>query len=152
MLISQGHHSKKGKSSCYLPKVLVLGQKLVLGKPSNCVSNWWSGFPSNTNLRLPISRFMPTRFAIFMINICIYNHLFNNFMNREYEGVEDLLCGNVSETNWFRRFLMWPRIWWGVHEIASMLVDVIFLFKLQGCFFIHVQYCPWIGDSQGDLV
>ena len=36
MLISQGHHSKKGKISCYLPKVFVLGQKLVLGKPSNC--------------------------------------------------------------------------------------------------------------------
>ena len=40
MLISQGHHDKKGESSCYLPKVLVLGQKLVLGKPSNCVSSW----------------------------------------------------------------------------------------------------------------
>ena len=57
---------EKSKSSCYLPKMLVLGHKLSLGKPSNCVSNWWSGFPSNTNLRLPISRFMPTRFAIFM--------------------------------------------------------------------------------------
>ena len=30
----------KGESSCYVPKVLALGQKLVLGKPSNCVSNW----------------------------------------------------------------------------------------------------------------
>ena len=27
----------KGESSCCLPKVLVLGQKLILGKPSNCV-------------------------------------------------------------------------------------------------------------------
>ena len=26
----------KYEGSCYLPKVLVLGQKLVLGKPSNC--------------------------------------------------------------------------------------------------------------------
>ena len=26
----------KSESSCYLPKVLALGQKLVLGKPSNC--------------------------------------------------------------------------------------------------------------------
>ena len=26
----------KGESSCCLPKVLVLGQKLILGKPSNC--------------------------------------------------------------------------------------------------------------------
>ena len=90
---------QKGESSWYLPKVLVLGQKLVLGKPSNCVSNWWSGFPSNTNLWVPISRFMPTRFVIFVINIYIYNHSFNNFMNRKHEGVEDLVCGNVGETS-----------------------------------------------------
>ena len=55
----------KGVSSCYLPKVLVLGQKPVLGKPSNCVLSWWSGFPSNTNLCVPNSRFMPTH-----CNIC----------------------------------------------------------------------------------
>ena len=30
----------EGENSYYLPKVLVLGQKLVLGKPSNYVSNW----------------------------------------------------------------------------------------------------------------
>ena len=48
---------QKGESSCYLPKVLVLGQKLVLGKPLNCVSSWWSGFSSNTNLWVPILRF-----------------------------------------------------------------------------------------------
>ena len=76
------------KNSCYLPKVLVLGQKFILGKPSNCVSNWWSGFPSNTNLRVPISRFMPTRFPIFMINICIYNHHFEVFMNKKHEGLK----------------------------------------------------------------
>ena len=79
---------KRSKSSCYLPKVLVLGHKLVLGKPSNYVSNWWSGFLSNSNLRLPILRFMPTRFAIFMINICIYNHPFKNFRNKKYKGLK----------------------------------------------------------------
>ena len=120
----------KGENSYYLPKVLVLGQKLVFGKPLNCVSNWWSGFPSNTNPCVPISRFMPTRFAIFMTNVCIYNHPFKVFMNRKYEGVEDLMCGNVRKTDWLRRFLMWAWIWWGVQEITSMLVDVIFLFKL----------------------
>ena len=31
---------EEGENSYYLPKVLVLGQKLVLGKPSNCASNW----------------------------------------------------------------------------------------------------------------
>ena len=89
----------EGENSYYLPKVLALGQKLILEKPSNCASNWWSGFPSNTNLRVPISRFMPMRFAIFMINICIYNHPFKVFLNRKHEGVEDLMCGNVGETN-----------------------------------------------------
>ena len=112
---------QKSESSCYLSKVLVLGQKLVLGKPSNCVLNWWSGFPSNTNLCVPISIFMSMRFVIFVINICIYNHPFKVFMNRKYEGVEDLVCGNIRETNWFRRFLMWAWIWWGAHEITSML-------------------------------
>ena len=46
-----------GENSYYLPKVFVLGQKLVLGKSSNCVSNWWSGFSSNTNPCVLISRF-----------------------------------------------------------------------------------------------
>ena len=77
----------KGESSCYFPKVLVLRQQLVLGKPSNCALSWWSGFSSNINLCVPISRFMPTRFAIFGINICIYNHPFKVFVNRKHEGV-----------------------------------------------------------------
>ena len=89
----------KGESSCYLLKVLVLGQKLILGKPSNCALSWWSGFPSNTNLCVPISRFMPTRFVIFMIYKHIYNHPSKIFINRKYEGVKDLMCGNVGETN-----------------------------------------------------
>ena len=85
----------KSESSCYLLKVIALGQKLILEKPSN----WWSGFPSNTNLRVPVSRFIQTRFVIFMINICIYSHPFKVFMNRKHERVEDLVCGNVGETN-----------------------------------------------------
>jgi len=128
----------KGESSCCLPKVLVLGQKLILGKPLNYASNWWSGFPSNINIWVPISRFMPSRFAIFMINICVYNLPFKVFMNRKYKGVEDLMCGNIGKINWFRRFLMWACIWWSVHEITSMLVNAIFLFRLQGCFFMNV--------------
>ena len=87
----------EGENSYYLPKVLILGQKLVLGKPLNCALSWRSGFPSNTNLWVPISRFMPMRFVIFMINICIYDNPFKVFMNRKYEGVEDLVCGNVGK-------------------------------------------------------
>jgi hypothetical protein len=40
-----------------------------------------------------------TRPAIFMINICIYNYPIKVFMNRKNEGVKDLVCGNVGETN-----------------------------------------------------
>jgi len=40
-------------------EVLVLGQKLILGKPSNCVLCWSSGFPFNTNLRGLASKLMP---------------------------------------------------------------------------------------------
>jgi hypothetical protein len=39
---------------------------------------------------------MPMRFAIFMINRCIYNHPFNNFMNREYEGLK-ISCVAILE-------------------------------------------------------
>ena len=112
----------EGENSYYLSKVLVFKQKLVLGKPSNCVSSWQSGFPSNTNLCVYL-KIHTMRSIIFMINICIYNHPFKVFMNKEDEGVEDLMYGNVRETNWFRRFLMWAWIWWGVHEITLMLID-----------------------------
>ena len=40
-----------------------------------------------------------TRSIIFMINICIYNHSFKVFINKEYKGVEDLVCGNIGEIN-----------------------------------------------------
>jgi hypothetical protein len=39
------------------------------------------------------------RFAIFMINICIDNHSFKVFTNREDKGVGDLECDGVGETN-----------------------------------------------------
>ena len=83
----------KGEGPCYLPKVLVLGQKLVLGKPSNCTQVGEVVSP-------PISTFVYlSQGAIFVINICIYNHPFNNFMNKKHEGFEDLVCGNVGETS-----------------------------------------------------
>ena len=83
----------EGKNSYYLPNVLVLGQELVLGKPSNC-----------TQVGEVVSP--PTSTFVYLsqdshneINICIYNHPFKVFMNKENEGVEDLVCGNVGETN-----------------------------------------------------
>ena len=89
----------KHEISYYLPKVLVLGQGLVLGKPSNCTQVGEVVSPPISTFVYLSSRFMPMRFAIFMINICIYNHPFKVFMNKENEGVEDLMCGNVGETN-----------------------------------------------------
>jgi hypothetical protein len=40
-----------------------------------------------------------TRSAIFNIDICIDNRPFKVFMNRKEEGVGDLECGDVGETN-----------------------------------------------------
>jgi hypothetical protein len=39
------------------------------------------------------------RSAIFMINICIYNHHFKILVNKKQEGVGDLVYGKVGETN-----------------------------------------------------
>ena len=86
----------KSESSCYLLKVLALGQKLVLGKPSSCTQVGEVVSPPTSPLctYLKIHRMRST---IFMINICIYNHSFKVFMNRKYEGVEDLVFGNVED-------------------------------------------------------
>jgi hypothetical protein len=40
-----------------------------------------------------------TRSAIFIIDICIDNRPFKVFINRKEEGVGDLECGDVGETN-----------------------------------------------------
>ena len=131
----------KGENSCYLPKVFVLGQKAYPWETFELCFKLVKWFPlqhQSLFTYLKIYANNSTRSTIFMINKCVYNHPFKVFMNREYEGVEDLICGNVGETNWFRSFLAWAWIWWGVHELASMLVDLIFLFKLQGWFFMKV--------------
>ena len=49
---------------------------------------WRSGFPSNTTLSV---LFTTPRSTIFMVKICVYNHPFKNFRNKEHEGVEDLM-------------------------------------------------------------
>jgi len=78
--------TSKGESSCCLPKVLVLGQKLILGKPSNYAKlvRW---FPLQHQPLCAYLKIHATRFAIFMINICIYNHLLKKFVNRKHKGV-----------------------------------------------------------------
>ena len=71
----------KGESWCCLPKVLVLGQKLILGKPLNCAFKLVKWFPLQHQPLDAYLKIHTTRFAIFMINICIYNHPFKVFMN-----------------------------------------------------------------------
>jgi hypothetical protein len=44
-----------------------------------------------------ISRFNTTTSAISMINICIYSHPFKILRNKEHEGIENLVWGNVTE-------------------------------------------------------
>jgi len=40
-----------------------------------------------------------TRSAKFIIDICIENPSFTVFINRKEEGIGDLECGDVGETN-----------------------------------------------------
>ena len=89
----------KGITKGYFWKVLVLGQKLFLGKPSNCAFKLVKWFPLQHQPLCTYLKIHTTRSAVFMINICIYNHPFNFFLNKKHEGVEDLVSGNVGETN-----------------------------------------------------
>ena len=73
----------KGESSCCLLKVLVLGQKLILGKPSNCAFKLVKWFPLQHQ---PLGAYL----KIHAIEICnIYDkhmHLqlpFQNFCEQE---------------------------------------------------------------------
>ena len=84
----------KGESSCYLPKVLALGQKLVLGKPSNCTQVGEVVYPP-TSTFVYLSQDSHNEICN-MINTCIYNHPFKVFMNRKHEGVEDLVCAMLE--------------------------------------------------------
>ena len=73
--------------------MLVLDTKLVLGKPSIYVGEVVS--PQT----LTYIKINTTRFAKFIIDICIDNRSFKVFINRKEVGVGDLECGDVGETN-----------------------------------------------------
>ena len=87
---------EKSKSSCYLPKVLVLGQKLVLGKPSNH-SQVGEVVPPPTPTFGCLSQDSYNEIYNIYDKHMQYNHPFKVFINREYKGVEDLVCGHVGE-------------------------------------------------------
>ena len=70
--------------------------KLVLGKPPRCGLEKW--FPFQHQSKYTTLKIHHMRSTIFVINICVYNHPFKNFRNREHEGVEDLFRGNGRET------------------------------------------------------
>ena len=110
-LISQGYHGRRWQL-ILSPESACFRTGAHLWKTFELHSGWWSGFPSNINLCVPIFKIHANntmRSAILMIYKHVYNHPFKNFVNRKYEGVEDLVCGNVGKTDWFRRFLMWAR-------------------------------------------
>ena len=65
-------------------KTHIISQKCLFQDRSSSLGNLRIVFQIG---EVVISRFMPTRFAIFMINICIYNHPFKIFVNRKHEGV-----------------------------------------------------------------
>ena len=136
MLISQGHYRKRWKLMLS-PKSAFFRAKARSWETFELCFKLVKWLPLQHQPLCAYLKIHTTRSTIFMINICIYNHPFKIFRNRKYEGVEDLMNGNVGESNWFRRFLMWAWIWWGAHEITSMLIDIIFL--LQGCFFMNVH-------------
>ena len=71
-------------------KCLFKDAKLILGKPSSYVGE----VVSPTYIKIN-----STRSAIFIIDICIDNRPFKVFINRKEEGVGDLECGDVGETN-----------------------------------------------------
>ena len=68
-------------------------EKLVLGKPSIYVGEVVSP-PTLTYIKIN-----STRSAIFIKDICIDYRPFKVFINRKEEGVGDLKCGDVGETN-----------------------------------------------------
>jgi hypothetical protein len=88
----------KGESSCCLLKVLVLGQKLILGKPSNhaMLVRW---FPLQHQ---PLGAYLNIHTNEIYNIYDKHMHLqlsFQSLYEQEAEGVEDLVSGNVGETN-----------------------------------------------------
>ena len=82
------------KSSCYdLISAYFRTLILSLGKPLIYVSEVVSP-PTLTYIKIN-----SMRSAIFIIDICIDNRPFKVFINRKEEGVGDLECGDVGETN-----------------------------------------------------
>ena len=53
----------------------------------------------NINTKHAYIKINSTISTIFIIDICIDNHLFKVFINWKEEGVGDLKCGDVGETN-----------------------------------------------------
>ena len=87
MLISQGQY-KKVKAHVISHKSLFWGKSLSLGNLRIVLQVGEMVSPPTPTFVYLCLRFMPMRFAIFMINICIYIHPFKVFMNRKYEGLK----------------------------------------------------------------
>ena len=85
------------KSSCYdLISACFRTLSLSLGNHQIMLVKW---FPLQHQPKHAYIKIDSMISAIFIIDICIDNHPFNVFINRKEEGVGDLKCGKVGETN-----------------------------------------------------
>jgi hypothetical protein len=85
------------KSSCYdLISACFRTLSLSLGNHQIMLVKW---FPLQHQPKRAYIKIDSTISAIFIIDICIDNHPFKVFINRKEEGVGDLKCGKVGETN-----------------------------------------------------
>jgi hypothetical protein len=85
------------KSSCYdLISAYFRTLSLSLGNHQIMLVKW---FPLQHQPKRAYIKIDSTISAIFIIDICIDNRPFKVFINRKEEGVGDLECGDVGETN-----------------------------------------------------
>ena len=85
------------KSSCYdLISAYLRTLILSLGNHQIMLVKW---FPLQHQPKCAYIKIDSTISAIFIIDICIDNYPFKVFINRNEEGVGDLKCGKVGETN-----------------------------------------------------
>ena len=102
------------KSSCYdLISAYFRTLSLSLGNHQFMSAKWF-----------PLQRWPISNQCLFIIDICIDNCPFKAFINRKEEGVGDLECGDVGETNGLGKCYIWAWSKWSGYEINSMLINV----------------------------
>ena len=110
------------RSSCYdLISACFRTLSLSLGNHQFMLVKW---FPLQHQPKHAYTKIDSTISAIFIIDIYIDNHPFKVFINRKEEGVGDLECGDVGETNRLGRCCICAWSKRSGYEINSMLINV----------------------------